>query len=81
MSVAQAKAHFSQLVAEAHRGKRTLILRHGKPAAAVVPVTDAVPVKQAKAMTRDEALALLASFSQLGDPYVDAVAELKAGRR
>jgi prevent-host-death family protein len=81
MSVAQAKAHFSELVAEARRGKRILILRHGKPAAAVVPVTDAEPVKPSKAMTRDEALALLASFSQLGDPTVDAVAELKAGRR
>jgi len=35
----EAKAHLSELVdAAEHRGKRVLILRHGKPAAAIVPV-------------------------------------------
>ena len=44
MSLAQAKAHISELVDQAeHRGKRTLILRHGKPAAAIVPVDVATP--------------------------------------
>ena len=38
-SVANAKAHFSELVDLAeHKGQRILILRHGKPAAAIVPV-------------------------------------------
>jgi prevent-host-death family protein len=38
-SVAAAKAHFSELVDLAeHKGQRILILRHGKPAAAIVPV-------------------------------------------
>lgn len=38
-SVANAKAHFSELVDLAeHKGQRVLILRHGKPAAAIVPV-------------------------------------------
>ena len=38
-SVADAKAHFSELVDLAeHKGQRVLILRHGKPAAAIVPV-------------------------------------------
>jgi prevent-host-death family protein len=38
-SIANAKAHFSKLVDLAeHRGQRVLILRHGKPAAAIVPV-------------------------------------------
>ena len=37
-SFAQAKAHLSQLVdAAEHKGARVLILRHGKPAAALVP--------------------------------------------
>lgn len=42
-SVANAKAHFSELVDLAeHKGQRILILRHGKPAAAIVPVDVAV---------------------------------------
>jgi prevent-host-death family protein len=38
-SIASAKAHFSELVDLAeHKGQRIMILRHGKPAAAIVPV-------------------------------------------
>ncbi len=42
-SLVHAKAHLSELVDEAeHKKKPVLILRHGKPAAAIVPV-DLVP--------------------------------------
>jgi prevent-host-death family protein len=42
-SVANAKAHFSELVDLAeHKGQRILILRHGKLAAAIVPVNVAM---------------------------------------
>jgi prevent-host-death family protein len=81
MSVAQAKAHFSELVSDARRGKKTVILRHGKPAAAVVPAAEARPRPKRHTMTREQALALLESFAHLGDPAIDAVGELKAGRR
>ena len=81
VSVAEAKAHFSELVAEARRGKKIVILRHGKPAAAVVPVGDIEPSPPRARMTRAEALAVFESFAKLGDPKVDAAAELKAGRR
>jgi prevent-host-death family protein len=81
MSVAEAKAHFSELVAAARRGKKTVILRHGRPAAAVVPATAVEPARQPVATTREQALAIFESFARLGDPDVDAVAELKAGRR
>jgi prevent-host-death family protein len=81
MSVAEAKAHFSELVAAARRGKRTVILRHGRPAAAVVPATVVEPAPRPVASTREEALAVFESFARLGDPGVDAVADLKAGRR
>jgi prevent-host-death family protein len=38
-SLAKAKAHLSALVDEAqHRGRRIIILRHGRPSAAIVPV-------------------------------------------
>jgi prevent-host-death family protein len=81
MSVAEAKAHFSELVADARRGRKTVILRHGRPAAAVVPATAVEPRRIPIARTREEALALFESFAHLGDPAVDAVAELRAGRR
>jgi prevent-host-death family protein len=81
VSVAHAKAHFSELIAEARRGKTIVILRHGKPAAAVVPATEVEASPQPVRMSRDEALAVFESFAHLGDPTFDAVAEVKAGRR
>jgi prevent-host-death family protein len=81
MSVAEAKAHFSELVADARRGKKTVILRHGKPAAAVVPAAAVEPTPRPVAMTREQALAVFETFANLGDPAIDAIAELKAGRR
>ncbi len=81
MSVAEAKAHFSDVVAEARRGKKIVILRHGKPAAAVVPISMVESAPKPPAMTRKEALAVFESFAQLGDPDFDAVGDLKAGRR
>jgi prevent-host-death family protein len=81
MSVAEAKAHFSELIEDARRGRKTVILRHGKPAAAVVPAAAVEPAPRPIAMTRAQALAVFESFSRLGDPAIDAVGELKAGRR
>ena len=43
MSLAKAKAQLSALVAQAqHRGRKIIILRHGKPSAAIVPVEAAL---------------------------------------
>jgi prevent-host-death family protein len=81
LSVAQAKAHFSELIEDARRGRRTVILRHNRPAAAVVPASDVTRVSPPVAMTMAEALAALEAFAHLGDPSVDSLAELKAGRR
>lgn len=36
----KARSRLPGIVAEAHAGKRTVITRHGKPYAAVVPVAD-----------------------------------------
>jgi prevent-host-death family protein len=61
-SIADAKAHFSELVDLAeHKGQRVLILRHGKPAAAIVPVD--VATKAAPRMT-------LAAFDALLDGMI-----------
>lgn len=61
-SLVHAKAHLSELVDEAeHKKKPVIILRHGKPAAAIVPM-DAVPdLKPAspRVMTADEARAFM----------------------
>ena len=51
-SFADVKAHLSEVVDQAeHRGKKIVILRHGKPAAAIVPACPNVPA------TRDAASA------------------------
>ena len=82
-SLAHAKAHLSELVdAAEHRGKRILILRHGKPAAAIVPVDVATPKPpKVAAMTAPEAEGFLDQLSALGDSEFGAVDDLLAGRR
>ena len=82
-SLAEAKAHLSELVDDAeHRGKRIVILRHGKPAAAIVPVEVATPKPpKAKAMSPADAKALLDGFAELGDPAGEAVRDLRESRR
>jgi prevent-host-death family protein len=85
-SLADAKAHLSELVdAAEHHGKRIVILRHGKPAAAIVPVHVASPKPSAaKVMTRTEAersiRAFIAEFSAAA-PEESAVEDLLKGRR
>ncbi len=85
-SLAEAKAHLSDLVNEAqHHGKRIVILRHGKPAAAIVPVGLAAPArKRAKALSDEEARrsveAFVAEFSAT-DTDVSAVEDLLTSRR
>lgn len=82
-SLAHAKAHLSELVdAAEHKGKRIIILRHGKPAAAIVPVDVATPKPaRAKPMSAAEAKALLAELAKYDDPKVSAVDDLIQGRR
>src|SRR5580700_6907221 len=59
-SLVEAKAHLSELVdAAEHRGQRILILRHGKPAAAIVPVKVAEESARHRLMTRPQAEAFL----------------------
>ena len=87
VSLAQAKAHFSELVDRAqHTGKRTLILRHGKPAAVIVPVDVAIPESprarrpMGSKATRRSVEDFIAEFSAV-EPAVSAVEDLLAGRR
>jgi prevent-host-death family protein len=78
-SLAEAKAHLSALVDEAeHHHKRILILRHGKPVAAIVPIDVAIPSKRRRSDAKIEKL-----FAELGEasPQVSAVDDLLSGRR
>lgn len=79
-SLTDAKARLSELVddAEHHQG-RTLILRHGKPAAAIVPASVVLP-RSARRRSRESVTALLDRLLSSGDGG-DAVADLLEGRR
>lgn len=85
-SLAEAKAHLSKLVDEAeHHGKRIMILRHGKPAAVIVPVSMAAPKpRRAKRLSdrevRKSVQAFVDEFSAT-EPDVSAVEDLIEGRR
>jgi prevent-host-death family protein len=85
-SFADVKAHLSEVVDQAeHRGKKILILRHGKPAAAIVPVAS---VHEHRARARG-AMSLAEAQQRLdelatelgGDPTFPAVTDLLEGRR
>lgn len=82
-SLADTKAHLSELVDEAeHHGKKIVILRHGKPAAAIVPIAFPMPAKNtSKKMSPAEARAFFNAAAKLGDPKKTAGAELPASRR
>jgi prevent-host-death family protein len=83
-SLVHAKAHLSELVDQAeHKGKAVLILRHGKPAAALVPVS---MVKNLESpgpppMTTDEELERFWVGFGKDEPSGSAVADLVHGRR
>ncbi|MCL2778265.1 MAG: type II toxin-antitoxin system Phd/YefM family antitoxin [Polyangiaceae bacterium] len=81
-SLAHAKAHLSELVNDAeHRGKRIVILRHGKPAAAIVPVEVVQPPRVKRRMSLEEARAFLHELARHADSELSPVEDLFAGRR
>jgi prevent-host-death family protein len=79
-SLVKAKAHLSELVdAAEHRGQRILILRHGKPAAAIVPVRIAEESAKHRLMTEAEAEAFLDTVAASA-PVVDMSINEALGR-
>ncbi len=83
--LAEAKARISELVDQAeHRGARVVILRHGKPAAAIVPVEVAAPKARPKRIDAAAAARSVARFVEefsAAEPGVSAVDDLIQGRR
>jgi prevent-host-death family protein len=79
-SLVKAKAHLSELVdAAEHRGQRILILRHGKPAAAIVPVKVAEGRARHRLMTRAQAEAFLDDIASSA-PELDMSIDEALGR-
>jgi prevent-host-death family protein len=86
-SLSQAKANLSKIVDEAeHHGKRIVILRHGKPAAAIVPVAVAMPARPRRTPSLNLNVAarsvrrFVEEFSA-AEPATSAVEDLRQGRR
>lgn len=83
-SLVHAKAHLSELVDQAeHKGKPVLILRHGKPAAAIVPVNMVAGVQPSgppPLTTREELEAFWSGFGK-GDLSRSGVEDLTQSRR
>jgi prevent-host-death family protein len=85
-SLIEAKAHLSELVDQVeHRGQRIVILRHGKPAAAIVPVDVATPKRpRARVLSDDEVRRSVSAFVDefsATEPCTSAVEDLIASRR
>ena len=80
-SLADAKARLSALVDDAqYRRRKTLILRHGKPSAAIVPVEAAIATERASRRLSARDIKTLFDALSAGGRR-GAVADLLAGRR
>jgi prevent-host-death family protein len=83
-SIANAKAQLSALVdLVEHKGQRVLILRHGKPAAALVPVEMVAGAVQSPPppMTDEQVRTFFDDAARCGDPNILALQDLIRGRR
>jgi prevent-host-death family protein len=83
-SLVEAKAHLSEIVdAAEHRGVSTVIHRHGKPVAALVPLSLVTPAKKRKTrgMSQKAISSLFARLEKQGDQTQSAVQDLIDGRR
>ena len=77
IAVAEAKARFSELIDRASRGERFLVLRHGRPAAALVPVPSDPEPEPARAPAGLASLAGIIDW----DDFPAVMDEVIAGRQ
>jgi prevent-host-death family protein len=80
VSVAQAKAHFSDCVREAESGRTVVITRHGKAAAALVPADALKQFERLRAAGPEAGLASLAGGWRRSDELVAELRRIKRGR-
>jgi prevent-host-death family protein len=48
----QARAHLPELLDDAHQGSSTIITKHGRPYAALVPVAQATPARRVSSILK-----------------------------
>ena len=77
IAVAEAKARFSELIDRASRGERFVVLRHGRPAAALVPVP---PLPEPEPAAAPAGLASLAGIIEW-DEFPAVMEQIVADRR
>lgn len=83
ISAAQAKAHFSALVAQvAYGGEQYVIERRGKPLAALVSVDDLERLEELRPASRPQgALALVGAWREVEEQDIEAlIADIYAER-
>jgi prevent-host-death family protein len=82
VSVAEAKATFSECIREVEGGKFVLITRHGKPAAALVPPSDLEHLQRLRKAGPEGGLASLAGGWEGSDELVRLLeASTRVGQR
>lgn len=80
MSVADAKAHFSDCVALAERGRPVVITRHGKSVAAIISIAELEHVQKITSAGPEEGLAGIAGGWKNSDELVDIVSRSRRTR-
>lgn len=82
LSVAEAKARFSECIRDAEGGDPVLVTRNGRPVAAIVSAEQLALVKRVEAASEGRGLAFLAGGWEDSDELVAAVqAGARSGRR
>lgn len=82
LSVAEAKARFSECIRDAEGGEPVLVTRNGRPVAAIVSAEQLALVKRVEAASEGRGLALLAGGWEDSEELVAAVsAGPRSGRR
>lgn len=73
ISVAEAKAHFSECVREAEDGVPVLVTRHGRPVVAIVPVEDVGTLARLRASGPSGGLASVAGRFADAPEFAEAI--------
>jgi prevent-host-death family protein len=80
LSLAEAKAHFSECVRDAEDGSPVLVMRHGKAVAAIVPAADLDTLQRLRSAGPAGGLASLAGRFDDVQEFVDAVEAIARNR-
>lgn len=81
ISVAEAKAHFSECVKAAEAGDAILITRRGKPIAAIVKAEDVAHLERLRAAGPPHGLARVAGKFDDAQDFVEEVGRIAGARR